>query len=323
MSSVSRIAFRRRLWTCAFVALAAAVFSGPVSNPARAADKLSVAVIPIGDCAPIYLGISKGFFAKQNLEIDLSTAGGGAAIIPGVLSGQMQFGFSNIPSMLIAQTKGLQFIGVAPGASSTGERGHDFSAIIAPGDSPIKNAKDLVGKTVAVNNLNNIGDTSVRAGVRAAGGDPKQVKFIEVPFPDMPAALAEHRIEAGWVVEPFLTIALQRGAKVVDWNLVDVAPKMMIAVYFTSAQYAKANPDIVKRFKAAITESLAYADSHSDEVRKIIPTYTRITPEIAAKITLPRWPTEMNRASSQALADDAFEDGLITKKADIAALLPQ
>ncbi|MGB6797947.1 MAG: ABC transporter substrate-binding protein [Xanthobacteraceae bacterium] len=149
--------------------------------------------------------------------------------------------------MLIAQTKGLQFVGVAPGASSTGERGHDFSAIVAPGDSPIQNGKDLVGKTVAVNNLNNIGDTSVRAGVRAAGGDPKQVKFIEVPFPDMPAALAEHRIEAGWVVEPFLTIAVQRGAKVVDWNLVDVAPKMMIAVYFTSVKYANDNPDIVNR----------------------------------------------------------------------------
>jgi NitT/TauT family transport system substrate-binding protein len=316
-----RTSFRRRTFFAA-AAFAAAVLFGPLSGPARAADKLSVAVIPIGDCAPIYLGVSKGFFAKQNLELELSTAGGGAAIMPGVLSGQMQFGFSNVPSMLIAQTKGLQFVGVAPGASSTGERGHDFSAIIAPGDSPIQNAKDLVGKTVAVNNLNNIGDTAVRAGVRAAGGDAKQVKFVEVPFPDMPAALAEHRIEAGWVVEPFLTIALQRGAKVVDWNLVAVAPKMMIAVYFTSAKYAKENPDIVKRFQAAMTESLAYADSHTDEVRQIIPTYTRITPEIAGKITLPRWPTEFNRQSTQALADDALEDGLITKKADVAALLP-
>ena len=101
-------------------------------------------------------------------------------------------------------------VGVSPGRSSTGERGHDFSAIVAPGEIPIQNAKDLVGKTVAVNNLNNIGDTSVRAGVRAAGGDPKQVKFIEVPFPDMPAALAEHRIEAGWVVEPDHRVAARR-----------------------------------------------------------------------------------------------------------------
>ena len=315
------MAFRHGIWLSALAAITSATLVGPTAT-ARAADKISVAVIPIADCAPIYLGKAKGFFAKQNLDVELSTQGGGAAIIPGVLSGQLQFGFSNVPSLLIAQTKGLQFVGIAPGASSSGIRGHDFSAIIAPGDSPINSAKDLVGKTVAVNNLNNIGDTSVRAGVRAAGGDPKQVKFIEVPFPDMPAAIANHRIDAGWVVEPFLTIALSRGAKVVDWNLVDVAPKMMIAVYFTTAKYAKDNPDMVKRFKAAITESLAYADAHEDEVRQIIPTYTRITPDIAAKITLPKWPTEMNCQSSQVLADDAFEDGLITKKADIAALLP-
>ena len=69
----------------------------------------------------------------------------------------------------------------------------------------------------------------------------------------------------------------------------------MIAVYFASAQYVNANPDIVKRFKAAIAESLAYADSHADEVRQIIPTYTRISPEIAAKIILPIWPPEFNR----------------------------
>ncbi len=316
------MSFGRKLRMPMLAAVAAAALSAPTIDAARAADKISVAVIPIADCAPIYLGKAKGFFAKQNLDVELSTQGGGAAIIPGVLSGQLQFGFSNVPSLLIAQTKGLQFIGIAPGASSSGERGHDFSAIIAPGDSPIKNAKDLEGKTVAVNNLNNIGDTSVRAGVRAAGGDPKKVKFIEVPFPDMPAAIADHRIEAGWVVEPFLTIALSRGAKVVDWNLVDVAPKMMIAVYFTSAKYAKDNPDMVKRFKAAITESLAYAESHTDEVRQIIPTYTRITPEIAAKITLPKWQTEMNRQSTQAIADLALDDGLITKKADVGALLP-
>ena len=139
----------------------------------------------------------------------------------------------------------------------------------------------------------------MRAGVKAAGGDPKKVKYIEVPFPDMPAALADHRIEAGWMVEPFVTIALsarRQGGGLAIGRL--SRRKMMIAVYFASVQYANANPDIVKRFKAAITESLAYADSHTDEVRQIIPTYTRITPEIAAKITLPSGRPRFNRASS-------------------------
>ena len=124
------------------------------------------------------------------------------------------------------------------------------------------------------------------------------------------------------MVEPFVTIARSRGDKVVDWPFVAIAPKAMIAVYFASVQYANANPDMVKRFKAAIAESLAYANSHPDEVRQIIPTYTRISPEIAAKIVLPIWPPEFNRASAQAMADDVLENGLINKKADVAALLP-
>ena len=83
MSLNRRMAFHRRTSICAFAALALASLFGPMGGTARAADKLSVAVIPIGDCAPIYIGISKGFFAKQNLEIELSTAGGGAAWIVG------------------------------------------------------------------------------------------------------------------------------------------------------------------------------------------------------------------------------------------------
>ena len=313
---------KRQLISSAAAAGSAAVLA-PMRRARAALDKISVAVIPIADCAPIYLGKAKGFFAKQNLDVELSTQGGGAAIIPGVLSGQLQFGFSNVPSLLIAQNKGLKFVGIAPGVSSTGIRGNDFCAVLVPGDSPINSAKDLTGKTVAVNNLNNIGEVAVRAGVKAAGGDPKSLKYIEVPFADMPLALADHRIEAGWMVEPFVTIARSRGDKVVDWPFVAIAPKAMIAVYFASVQYANANPDMVKRFKAAITESLAYANAHADEVRQIIPTYTRITPEIAGKIILPIWPPEFNIASAQAMADDALENGLINKKADVAALFPK
>jgi len=316
------MSFITRINMSILAAVISATLLGTMIDSVRAADKISVAVIPIADCAPIYLGKAKSFFLNHGLDVDLSTAGGGAMIIPGVLSGQVQMGFSNVTSLLIAQDKGLRFIGLAPGAASSGVRGQDFSAIIAPDDSPISSAKDFENKTIAVNTLNNIGDISIRAGVRAAGGDPAKVKFIEVPFPDVPPAISDHRLEAAWVVEPFLTIALSRGAKVVNWNLIEVAPKMMIAVYFTSEKYAKENPDIVKRFKAALIESLVYADAHPDEIRAIIPTFTRISPEIAAKITLPKWPAELNRQSTQVIADLALKDGMINKKANISALLP-
>src|SRR6185437_13832010 len=81
---------KRQLISSAAMAGSAAVLA-PVRRARAALDKISVAVIPIADCAPIYLGKAKRFFAKQNLDVELSTQGGGAAIIPGVLSGQLQF----------------------------------------------------------------------------------------------------------------------------------------------------------------------------------------------------------------------------------------
>jgi NitT/TauT family transport system substrate-binding protein len=290
-----------------------------LAGSAHAADKVTVGVIPITDVAPIYLGVAKGFFTKQNLDVTLQTAQGGAELVTPVMTGQREFGFSNISSLLIAQTRGLDIVAIAAGASSTGEPGRDFGAIIAPGDSPLKSAKDLDGKTVAVNNLKNIGDTSVKAAVRKAGGDDSKVKFVELAFPDMPAALGNKLVDAAWIVEPFLTVAKEQGAKVLAWNLVDTAPNLMIAVYFTSGKYAQEHPDTVKRFTAAMNESLAYADAHSDEVRAIVPTYTRISKELIGKLTLPRWPTEMNRKSTETLADLSVKDGLVTKKPDLAA----
>ena len=80
----------------------AATPSSPPPAPPRQPDKVKVGVIAIVDVAPIYLGKQKGFFTKRNIDLTLETAQGGAAIVPGVVSGQYQFGFSNVISLLLA-----------------------------------------------------------------------------------------------------------------------------------------------------------------------------------------------------------------------------
>jgi len=301
---------------CVLALAAASILS---ASKALAADRIAVGILPITDVAPIYLGLQKGFFTRQNLDVTLQIAQGGAELVGPVMTGQREFGFSNVTSLLMAQTRGLDIVAVAAGASSTGEQGRDFGAIVVLGEGPLKTAKDLEGRTVAVNNLKNFSDISTRASMRRAGGDDSKVKFVELAFPDMPAALANKLVDAAWIVEPFLTIAREQGAKVIAWDLVDTAPNLMISVYFTSGKYLLEHPDSVTRFKAAINESLAYADGHSDEIRATIPAYTRISKELLGKLTLPRWPIEMNRKSTEIVADLSVRDGLVTKKPDLNA----
>ncbi|HEU4899770.1 MAG TPA: ABC transporter substrate-binding protein [Actinomycetota bacterium] len=284
-------------------------------------QQVKVGVIPILDVAPIYLGKQKGFFSSRGIELTMETGQGGAAIVPGVVSGQFQFGFSNVTSLLIARSRGLPLKVVANGVASTSKDKADYSGVVTRDDS-IKTAADLAGKQVAVNTLKNIGDSTIRASVRKAGGDPSSVKFTELAFPDMPAALEAGRVDAVWVVEPFLSATLAQGGRLIASNYVDTAPDLTVAVYFTSEQLLRDNPDLAKRFTEAMNESLAYADAHPDEARQVLTTYTQIDKAVIPDLTLPKWPEEINRESVETLANLAVQDGLVTEQPDVDALLP-
>ncbi|MER6621629.1 ABC transporter substrate-binding protein [Streptomyces sp. NPDC000931] len=283
---------------------------------------VTVGLIPIVDVAPLYLGRKKGFFSERGLKLDFSSAQGGAAIVPGVAGGQFEFGFSNMTSLMIARSNGVPVKAVANGIASTGVVGEDFEALTVRGDSPVESAKDLEDRKVAINTLKNINETAVRASVRKAGGDPDKVELVELAFDQMPAALDAGRIDAAMVVEPALATVKSQGGREIASPMIDIAPKLTVAMYFTSTEYARENPEVVKKFQEATAESLAYADSHPDEVREIVTTYTKIPPDVLAKVTLPKWPAEPNRAAIERLAELGAQDGLFKQTPDLDELLP-
>jgi NitT/TauT family transport system substrate-binding protein len=285
-------------------------------------DKVDVGVIAIVDVAPIYLGQAKGFFRNRGIDLTLTTAQGGAAIVPGVLSGQFQFGFSNAISLMLAQAQKVPIKAVVNGNNSTGVPDADFAGLFVKAGSPIKSAKDLAGKTVAANTLKNIVEVSVRASVKKDGGDAGSVKFTELAFPDQVPALQAGRVDAIFVVEPFQQAAIEAGATRIASSYADTAPELTVAMYFTAQQLLSSNPDLVSRFTAAMKESLAYADGHPEEVRGALGTYTKIPPETRDALILPRWPAEVNQASIETLGKLAVEDGLLKEQPDVAALLP-
>ncbi|MBM7784177.1 ABC transporter substrate-binding protein [Tenggerimyces flavus] len=315
---------RRLVLAAAAILLTSTACAG--SEPATTSDggvqKIKVGAIPIVDVAPLHLGVKKGFFKEQNLEVEVVNTTGGAAAVPGVVSGEFTFAFGNVVSLIVARSQNIPLKAVAEGNSSTGMEGKDFGGIVVPKDSPITSAAQLPGKSVAVNNQKNIGDTTIRASVRKAGAEPVDIRFTELPFPDMPAAIANKRVDAAWIVEPFFTVAKNQGAKVIASNFVDAAPDLTVAVYFTTEKVLQENADLAKRFTTAIEKSLQYAQDNPDEARAVLSDYTKIEADVAAQMTLPAWPQEVNKESVQTIADLMLEDGLIKEKFDVSSVLP-
>jgi ABC-type amino acid transport substrate-binding protein len=99
----------------------------------------------------------------------------------------------------------------SPSSISAGPARYD--AVLVKDSGPIRTPKDLEGRTVAVNTLQNVGPLTINAALEKAGVDYESVKYVEVPFPEMAAALEADRVDAAWVVEPFVTQGRRSGAR--------------------------------------------------------------------------------------------------------------
>ncbi len=274
-------------------------------------QEITVGVMPLVDVAPLYLGIEQGIFEDHGLTVNLETAQGGAAIIPAVTSGQFDFGFSNPTSVLVAASRGLDVMVIAPGWSSTGDEDTDYGATVVLPDADISSAADLEGHTVAVNTLNNISDSTVKEAVRQDGGDPSKVEFVEMPFPNMVAAVEQGTVDAAFLVEPFLSSGLDESMRPVFWNWMEVSPDLMASTYFSTGALAEEDPDLVAAFQDAMAESATYAEGNPDETLAILETYTSIPPEVTQVLRLPRWIDSVNVDSLERLIEISTEDGLL------------
>jgi NitT/TauT family transport system substrate-binding protein len=301
------------------------------STPATSSDdgapdpdnptKITVGVIPIVDTAPIWLGVEKGFFSEVGLDVTVQPTTGGAASVPGVVAGSYDFAFGNYVSGMVANDQGLNLRYVANGNSTAGSP--DFGAVVVNADSDITRPADLAGKTVSVNNLQNIGDTTIRTVVDDDGGDSSAIKFVEVAFPDAEAALVNHQVDAAWILAPFLDSAVANGARVITYNFSDFDPGLDIAGYFTTADTVANKPGLVKAFQAAMDKSLEYADSHPDEVKQIVTTYTKMTLDQLNAMVLPKFNVDFNRAALEKLGAAAAGYGTLAKAPDLDTLLPK
>jgi NitT/TauT family transport system substrate-binding protein len=286
-------------------------------------ETLKVGVIPIADVAPLYLGMDKGFFADEKLKIEPQLAEGGAAIVPSVVSGDYQIGFSNTTSLIIAASKNLPVQIISQGV--LGGTGPDdaWDGVIVPKGSDIKDIAGLEGKTVAVNTLNNVSQVVVNTALKEAGADYTKVKYVEVPFPDMNAALESGRVDAAFQVEPGYSGGLAAGSKNISNAYEEMAPNYTVATYFASKQYIAESRDVVDRFTRAMQKSLEYASAHDDEVRAIVGTYTEIPQAVLDKMNLPTWKSDLNRPTIEQTSAAAKEYGFIEEEPSLDDLILQ
>jgi NitT/TauT family transport system substrate-binding protein len=242
-------------------------------------------------------GVEEGFFKDRQLDVQVTPSQGGATVVPAVIAGDTDIGGSNLVSVLLAQSKDVPVEIVAPGTFVRGTREQDFSAILVPGDSDIRSPKDLEGKTLAVNTLKNVAELTAKASLAKQGVDVSTIELAEVDFPDMNGALAQGRVDAAFQIEPFVSLGLKEGHRIVDRPYVGTKPGLQIGCYFTSERYQTENEDVVERFQQGVADTAEAIERNPAAFRKFLPEASEIPPSAAENAVLPTWKAENDQAS--------------------------
>lgn len=257
------------------------------------------AVVPSEGAAEAFYAKEMGFFAKVGLDVDVQTIASG--VPAAIASSTVDIGYATLDALASAHRKGVPLVAFAPAAEYLSSAPLCY-ALVVPASSPITHAVDLSGKVIAQSTLQGISENSTRAWLDANGGDPASVKFIEVPFPAMPAALTSGRIDAAFLSEPFLTVARKNG-RILGDPFGAIAKHFLISTWATTPAWAAAHPDLVRRYATAIRETAVWANKNPARTAEIVAKYLKIEPAVIAAMSRSRYGDALSPALVQPVID--------------------
>ncbi len=278
--------------------------------------KIRVAETPGLPTAFIKFGIQKGFFRDEGLDAQVVSMPGGAQEVAAALSGDVQFTGGDVVAFTIFRSHHVPVVIVCPGTAGSSNIHDDYAALIVPPNSPVRKPQDLAGKLISTNELNNIGMVLSLSALQKYGVLPSQTRWAEMPLPDVMPALQSGQIAAGYVVEPFLSIAKAAGFRAVLYLAAEYGPNTQIGVSLTTESFLASNPKVVEAFQRAHQRTATYVMSHPDEYRAAIVKIAAIKPGIAAKIHLPLYLPEVNRDTVTRVGQTMVKLGVLNKAPD-------
>lgn len=249
---------------------------------AQALTTIHVITLPIDAGAEVFYAKELGYFAKAGIAVEIDPASNGGASAAAVAGNAVEIGYADVISIATARAKGVPFVIVAPAALHVSAA--PTTLLLVAANSPIKSARDLEGKVVAGSGLGTISGLSPRAWIDQNGGDATKVKFVELAFPAMQAALDAGRVDAIMIAEPFLS-----AAKKVDRVLASpydaLSKDFLVSAYFTMEPWAKDHPDLLNRFVGAIYDAAAWANKNRAKSADLLMQYSKMDPAAVGAMT--------------------------------------
>jgi NitT/TauT family transport system substrate-binding protein len=306
----------RRVFVVVVSLMVASFLVGP--GYAKELIPLKVSYLPIIDLLQFYVALEKGFFEEEGLNVEGQKAQGGAVSQTLVESGSVDLGWTAVVPLSQAYVKGFDFAFIAPGGFND-RSNRSTVAIAVKKDSSFQSVKDLAGKKIAVNGIQSVNHLSVLTIADFHGVDTKEMKFLEVPFPNQPVAIKEGAVDAASLNQPFLAISEAEGVTrqlYPGFYPPEIAERYMISSWFVKRSSLEKNKDKIGRFLRAINKATDFINKNPGQMPDIIAKNTKLDVNLLQKMTLPKFFTKVYKKDIQVQIDLCAKYGFIAKGFD-------
>lgn len=304
----------RGLVALALIVLACVALGVPVA-PAAAQTALPLIRLGTGPdpaTTPVLYAISAGLYTKAGITVEPTLLGSGAAAAAAVSGGSIDIGKTSTVATIAMIAKGLPFTAI-------GSLGYYDSAkpnyvLLVPVDAPIKNPKDLEGKTFASLSLFDQNSIATSMWLDSHGVDRDTIKYVEIPPPAALAAMDQHRIDAVTVYEPFFSQMMATGkVRPMAYPYDAIAKRFPDTLMFANTAWVDAHKDIVDKFLRVTAEASVYVAAHEKESLPLLAAFLKLDPATLGNQHFPGRAVMLTPAYLQPVIDAAAKYKAIPK----------
>lgn len=281
-----------------YAGVAAGIVPGAAQTPA-----VRILTFTSENAAEPFFAQDMGFFKDASLDVSITRSTTDPATVSSVVGGAADIGYSTVGTIASAYAKGVPITVIAPASEYDSPATRGLTSIMLPATSSIRTAKDLDGKTIAVAGLGSIAVVSVESWMEQNGGDPSSVKFIEIPISAEVASLNAGRFDAAQITEPFIGAAKRAGGKVLVYGYDSIAKHFIMGAWFTTRQWAKDHPDLVRQYQAVMHKTATWANRNHDQTGPIVAKYSKLDLDLIASMTRSRYGESLTPQLMQPIID--------------------
>ncbi|MDB6001564.1 MAG: NitT/TauT family transport system substrate-binding protein [Rhizobacter sp.] len=294
--------------------------------------KLKVGAYASISDAPLYIGVDKGFFKEQGLNVEIVEINSGATMMTQLATGDLDAsGGSPGAGVYNAVRQGLAFKIVADKGSSL--PGHGYFAFVVRKDlaDQIKRPADLKGRLLAVTGYKNgaSSEVTVHKLLASDGVKDSEVNQINMSFGDIVSALGTKKVDVGVLIEPLVTQAVSQGIGTMWKRVDDVYPNQQYGALMYGPGIIK-QPEVAKKFMVAYLKAARYYNDAlsnkipRDELIAILTKHTSVkNPELYKTMVFPGIDPDgkLNTVGMQGDVDWWVSAGRMKEKVNLADIV--